>query len=941
MDQNDDDPPSDVKNGNRNMSLGGKGNMKSSTSQGGNTGAKVIPKETLTEDDWKTQDLYKKFRGILNKLTPHKFDTLLEKVKTLNIDTQTRLEGVIDIVFEKAIDEPNFSEAYAAMCKGNMKSSTSQGGNTGAKVIPKETLTEDDWKTQDLYKKFRGILNKLTPHKFDTLLEKVKTLNIDTQTRLEGVIDIVFEKAIDEPNFSEAYAAMCKGNMKSSTSQGGNTGAKVIPKETLTEDDWKTQSTPTYENMPFAPIQQRPIISDTFMPAFGKGSNLAGVIRSNVPRDVKKNSRNMSLGGKGNMKSSTSQGGNTGAKVIPKETLTEDDWKAQDLYKKFRGILNKLTPSKFDTLLEKVKTLNIDTQTRLDLVFEKAIDEPNFSEAYAAMCNKLSMLKVPADKASAPNQYVNFRALITSKCQNQFVTKKVDEQVLKLEKEKVISECNDPNKKKELQLMLEEENRRARMRSVGNVRFIGELYKLKMLTSKIMVYCMNHLIEDVLEEENLECLCILLTTIREQVESEAKTQLDSVFEKMQNIIYDRKSNKISSRVRFMIQDVIELRKRRWVVKSVVDSQQQRQIELFNANPMGGFRNRNEGGRGKRGEGRRQNSNSFQMDNSNNWILTKRYTIDTSKSKAVNLTINKNLSTVKLAPPAWSPAFSTKTAAQISSNSMVGLTNNKYSVLEMQPNDSSPIKGSKDTSPTYQAKGASIERSTFTRSDFSSGSGSRPGLVGTARSSSGSRSVSAAPPTPPVIAEIPGPVTAAVPQDPLPENKKKSVHAMINLALLNPVDDELIHEIQRFDTRNHAAVVTEILNMALEKSQKEINTIAKLLLHLVSTNTILPVHFELGITETLEFAPDLYIDIPMLYEYLGVIIAPHIEKRHITLLQVFRLSENIKSAKQGHLLLKAIIRELRDSMGPTFAKSKWLESNLQFNQWMHDDQVWHN
>lgn len=62
---------------------------------------------------------------------------------------------------------------------------------------------------QDLYKKFRGILNKLTPQKFDTLLEKVKGLEINTQARLEGVIDLVFEKAIDEPNFSEAYAAMC------------------------------------------------------------------------------------------------------------------------------------------------------------------------------------------------------------------------------------------------------------------------------------------------------------------------------------------------------------------------------------------------------------------------------------------------------------------------------------------------------------------------------------------------------------------------------------------------------------------------------------------------------------------------------------------------------------------------------------------------------------
>lgn len=62
---------------------------------------------------------------------------------------------------------------------------------------------------QELYKKFRGILNKLTPQKFDTLLERVKTLEINNQKRLEGVIDLVFEKAIDEPNFSEAYAAMC------------------------------------------------------------------------------------------------------------------------------------------------------------------------------------------------------------------------------------------------------------------------------------------------------------------------------------------------------------------------------------------------------------------------------------------------------------------------------------------------------------------------------------------------------------------------------------------------------------------------------------------------------------------------------------------------------------------------------------------------------------
>lgn len=155
-----------------------------------------------------------------------------------------------------------------------------------------------------------------------------------------------------------------------------------------------------------------------------------------------------------------------------KESIGEDDFKTQELNKKFRGILNKLTPQKFDTLLEKVKNLEINNQKRLegviDLVFEKAIEEPNFSEAYAAMCNKLSMLKVqtficstiklkfflmklfefisyfqvPADNAVNPDQYVNFRALIISKCQNQFVTDKVDEQVLKLEKD--LTDCSDP-----------------------------------------------------------------------------------------------------------------------------------------------------------------------------------------------------------------------------------------------------------------------------------------------------------------------------------------------------------------------------------------------------------------------------------------------------------------------------------------------------------------
>ena len=39
-----------------------------------------------------------------------------------------------------------------------------------------------------------AILNKLTPQNYETLLEQIMTLNVDTSERLEGVIDRIFEK---------------------------------------------------------------------------------------------------------------------------------------------------------------------------------------------------------------------------------------------------------------------------------------------------------------------------------------------------------------------------------------------------------------------------------------------------------------------------------------------------------------------------------------------------------------------------------------------------------------------------------------------------------------------------------------------------------------------------------------------------------------------------
>uniref|UniRef100_A0A8D0G9C0 Eukaryotic translation initiation factor 4 gamma 3 n=1 Tax=Sphenodon punctatus TaxID=8508 RepID=A0A8D0G9C0_SPHPU len=236
--------------------------------------------------------------------------------------------------------------------------------------------------------------------------------------------------------------------------------------------------------------------------------------------------------------------------------------KTQELFRKVRSILNKLTPQMFNQLMKQVTDLTVDTEERLkgviDLVFEKAIDEPSFSVAYANMCRCLVTLKVPmADK---PGSTVNFRKLLLNRCQKEFEKDKADDDVFE-KKQKELEAATAPEEKTRLHDELEEAKDKARRRSIGNIKFIGELFKLKMLTEAIMHDCVVKLLKNH-DEESLECLCRLLTTIGKYLDFEkAKPRMDQYFNQMEKIVKERKT---SSRIRFMLQDVIDLRQCNWV-----------------------------------------------------------------------------------------------------------------------------------------------------------------------------------------------------------------------------------------------------------------------------------------------------------------------------------------------------------------------------------------
>ncbi|ROT62212.1 hypothetical protein C7M84_019959 [Penaeus vannamei] len=106
----------------------------------------------------------------------------------------------------------------------------------------------------------------------------------------------------------------------------------------------------------------------------------------------------------------------------------------------------------------------------------------------------------------------------------------------------------------------------------GNLRFIGELGKLEIIHESILHRCIQQLLEKrrsrpmVDLAEDLECLCQIMKTCGKVLDKpKAKNLMDQYFERM----YQLSSNmELLSRVRFMLQDVLDLRAANWVPRKV-------------------------------------------------------------------------------------------------------------------------------------------------------------------------------------------------------------------------------------------------------------------------------------------------------------------------------------------------------------------------------------
>uniref|UniRef100_A0A8C1N7E9 Eukaryotic translation initiation factor 4 gamma 2 n=1 Tax=Cyprinus carpio TaxID=7962 RepID=A0A8C1N7E9_CYPCA len=242
------------------------------------------------------------------------------------------------------------------------------------------------------------------------------------------------------------------------------------------------------------------------------------------------------------------------------------------IFRKVRGILNKLAPEKFDKLCLELLNVGVDSKLVLKgiilLIVDKALEEPKYSSLYAQLCLRLAEDAPNFDGPSteiqsSQKQSTTFRRLLISKLQDEFEnrTRNVD-----------IYDKNDSP------LTSEEEEQRAiaKIKMLGNIKFIGELGKLDLIHESILHKCIKTLLEKKkrvqLKDmgEDLECLCQIMRTVGPRLDHEkAKSLMDQYYGRMRSLMNNKD---LPARIRFLLQDTVELRENNWVPrKAFIDN----------------------------------------------------------------------------------------------------------------------------------------------------------------------------------------------------------------------------------------------------------------------------------------------------------------------------------------------------------------------------------
>ncbi|XP_063678716.1 eukaryotic translation initiation factor 4 gamma 3-like isoform X3 [Bolinopsis microptera] len=612
------------------------------------------------------------------------------------------------------------------------------------------------------------------------------------------------------------------------------------------------------------------------------------------------------------------------------------------------AILNKITPQNFKDLSVQILQLGIDNMDKLEvaveIIFEKAVLEPAFSQTYANLCKIMGSIKFPEEQNAKVSP---FRKTLLNRCQKEFFREKSDEDKInkKMDELQARTDLTENEKQAHNEELLYQRGK-LKKKMLGNINFIGELFNLGMLSSKIIIsQCIGNLLakraQGKLDDEVIECLAKLFSTVGLKLENECDDELKKrAFEKSFGDFKEVGSNSsYAYRIRFMIQDVVELRDNNWVPRRIeakpqriddihrehAKEEQQKKMEAAVAQSSRKSKSRADS-RDERGRGSRDG----RMDKHEYSIAPKRVNtnIDMSKLSGANqkcISQKVDSGNLILGPSRaqWGRGSGTGsgTNSPLSGSKEDLSTNNRFDMLTKKQN---LVPGRTSSAPApRKAMDRDRERASALAHAQAIGRGKGRGRT----------------PSPSPVRSAPGKVDALSEED----IRKKTKSILTEYFDIEEIEEAcacIKDELQL--VKKHNIFIQEAIDIVMEAKPKSLRLLGELFPALFQEDPPLMTADGLlsGFQPAFEVAQDLAIDVPAVYANFGKLLGQTFAKGHLTFKVIKGALGPLRASDKAGLVMCEIIKnalENLDDKGSMDIQQRWGKDKMSWSD-LCDDPV---